>query len=104
MFLPRSYVDLEIDAVDGALVLSLEHCPAMDEDDGLTWPAILVNQSDSGLRAAVQCLAPQARIARVDAASWRIWIDPDASPAPQPDEVTLTEFSTGASFHFQRRV
>ena len=37
------------------------------------------------------------------AVSWRTWIDPDAEPARQPDEVTLAEFSTGATFSFHRR-
>lgn len=92
MFLPRPYAEVAIDR----------------DDDGLTWPAVLVHGSDGGLRSAVQCLAPQGQVERIDpvggaAASWRIWIDPDAEPAQQADEVTLTEFSTGAGFHFERR-
>ena len=37
------------------------------------------------------------------AASWRVTIDHDADPVPQPDEVTLTEFSTGVDVAFTRR-
>ena len=110
MFLPRTYVDLRIEptAGGGALTVSIGPCAATREDDGLTWPAILVDGCDGGLSAAVQCLAPLARVERIDreagaAASWRIWIDPDGEPARQPDEVTLTEFSTGVDFHFARR-
>jgi hypothetical protein len=110
IFLPRSYVDLHLDrTTEGAeLRLSLGPCPALAQDDGLTWPAILVDSDDSGLAAAVTCIAPRARVTRVDpspgaAATWDITIDPDAPPADQPTEVTLAEFSTGASFTFERR-
>lgn len=107
MFLPRSYVDLHL-ALDGdELLVSVGPCPALDEDDGLTWPAILRDVSDRALAAAVCCLAPLARVERVDAdgagAAWRIRLDADGVPAAQPDEVTLTEFSTGVTFEFQRR-
>ncbi|HWJ61554.1 MAG TPA: hypothetical protein VNS19_06270 [Acidimicrobiales bacterium] len=110
MLLPRSYVDLRLERCPGggALTVSIGPCPATNEDDGLTWPAILVGGDDAGLAAAVQCLAPLARIERIDrqgdaVASWRIWMDPVGEPARQPDEVTLTEFSTGVDFHFARR-
>ena len=110
MFLPRAYVDLRLAPTPGggALTLSLGPCPATEEDDGLTWPAVLVDGDDAGLVSAVQCLAPLARVERVDRegdarATWRIWLDPDGTPARQADEVTLTEFSTGVDFTFTRR-
>ena len=110
LFLPRAYVDLRLAPTpgDGALTVSVGACPAVDEDDGLTWPALLVHESDDGLAAAVTCLAPQAQVERIDpepgaTATWRIWLDPDATPARQPDEVTLAEFSTGATWTFHRR-
>lgn len=120
-FLPRPYVDLRIDRDDrndtapaapgaraAALTVSLGPCPAVTEDDGLTWPSIVVDVDDAGLRAAVQCLAPLAVVERVEpvgdaVASWQIRIDPGGEPVRQPDEVTLTEFSTGVDFHFARR-
>jgi hypothetical protein len=111
MLLPRAYVDLRLDwsPGGGALTVSLGPCPATAEDDGLTWPAILAGGDDAGLAAAVQCLAPLARVERIGrldgaVASWRIWIDPGGEPVSQPDEVTLTEFSTGVDFHFERRL
>lgn len=110
LFHPRSYVALSVDrSADGtALTVSLGPCPALEEDDGLTWPSILADGHDGPLVAAVTCLAPQAQVRRVDpvgdaVASWEVTVDPDAPPAAQPDEVTLTEFSTGATFHFTRR-
>ncbi|HEX2576344.1 MAG TPA: hypothetical protein VHK88_08350 [Aquihabitans sp.] len=110
MLLPRAYVDATVSAECGAdeVRVSIAPCPATAEDDGLTWPSILVEVDDAGLGAAVRCLAPQATVEREAAAdgaaaTWRITLDPTAEPAPQPDEVTLTEFSTGAGFHFERR-
>ncbi len=109
MFLPRTYADVVIErSPDGSELLVSLGGPGVAEDDGLTWPAILAHGSDDGLRAAVQCLAPLGRVERRpvtgdEVASWRIWIDPDGEPARQADEVTLTEFSTGAGFHFERR-
>ena len=46
-----------------------------------------------------------ARLERVggETAAWHITDDPDGEPAEQPDSVTLTEFSTGATFGFERR-
>jgi hypothetical protein len=100
-----------------ALGVSLRRGPGTDEGDGLTWPAILAEVDDAGLRSAVRCLAPQAVIERLDtaeevdpaadgpvAAAWKIRIDEAAEPARQPDEVTLTEFSTGTGFAFERRI
>ncbi len=110
MFLPRTYVDLRLvpSADAGELLVSIGSCPATTEDDGLTWPAILIDEDDAGLAAAAQCVAPLARTERIAAtdgarATWRIWIDADGEPTRQPDEVTLTEFSTGVDFHFARR-
>jgi hypothetical protein len=113
VFLPRAYVDLRLSTErthDGdALLVSLGPGPAFDEVDGLSWPQILVEHDDRGLIAAVQGLAPSARVARTDpqgvaVATWRVTIDPEAEPARQFDEVTLTEFSTGADFAFARPV
>lgn len=101
-FVPRAYVALRIERSDDSLVLSIDPCPALDEDDGLTWPALLVSGDDVPLAAAVQCLLPTGQVERTGEATWRIWDDPTAEPAPDPEAVVLTEFSTGAQFSFQR--
>jgi hypothetical protein len=112
MFLPRTYVDVAIDSgsdEDGDhLRVALHASAAMAEADGLTWAAILVHVDDAGVRSAVQCVAPTATVERADAstgeaAAWVIRVDPGAEPVTQADEVTLTEFSTGATFAFERR-
>lgn len=107
VFLPRAYVDLRLAADGDALLVSLGPGAAFDEVDGLSWPQILAEHDDRGLVAAVQALAPRARVDRTDpvgdaVATWRVTLDPTAEPARQFDEVTLTEFSTGADFAFTR--
>jgi hypothetical protein len=104
-FLPRAYVALRLEAAADELRVAIDPCPALEEGDGLTWAKILVDGGaggDSALAAAVQCLLPTAQVARTGATSWRIWDDPSAPPAPDPEAVLLTEFSTGAQFAFQR--
>lgn len=105
IFLPRAYVDVEI-AGDRELRVDLRPCAALDEDDGLTWAGLLTGPGGTEiLTAAVVCLVPTATVERVDEVrpTWTIVDDPMNEPAPQPDSVTLTEFSTGADFAFQRR-
>lgn len=108
LLLPRAYVDVDLSHTDDHLTVSIAPCPALAERDGLTWPAILVEADDRGLAAAVQCVAPHAQVVRVDpcgtaVATWLVTIDPEAAPAPDPADVVLTEFSTGADFQFSRR-
>jgi hypothetical protein len=101
-FVPRTYVALRVERSGDSLLVSIDPCPALDEDDGLTWPALLVSGDDSPIAAAVQCLLSTAQVERTGEAAWRIWDDPTAVPAPNPEAVVLTEFSTGAAFSFQR--
>ena len=123
MFLPRSYVDLRTHRPQLTLVLGEGPAPGVDalrisigagspplaEPDALTWTALLAGPGgDAIVAAAVQCAQPRARLTRVEASSaeaaaWTVSVDPAHDPVPQPDEVTLTEFSTGAAFAFERR-
>ncbi len=107
--LPRAYADLRVARRGDAVVVSLHASPGTDEADGLSWPALLAGPGgDAILHAAAVVLVPTATVTRTDPeddalATWSITSDPDADPAPQPDDVTLVEFSTGATFQFQRR-
>jgi hypothetical protein len=109
MLLPRTYVGLRLETTDDALEVALLPGPGVEQDDGLSWPALMARpEGDAVLRAAAVCLVPTATVVRVDAAEdevarWRITDDPSGEPARQPDAVTLTEFSTGAGFEFHRR-
>jgi len=109
LLLPRTYVDLHLDHDGDALVVALRPSPGTQEADGLSWPGIVAGPGgDEVLHAAVITLVPTASVARTapeagELARWRIVDDPGAIPASVPATVTLTEFSTGAAFRFQRR-
>jgi hypothetical protein len=109
LLLPAAYADRTIAASSDGIRIDLHPCPALDEGDGLSWPAILAGPGgDAVLHAAVVCVVPTARVERIGprpgaAVSWVVSDDPDGEPATQPDAVTLTEFSTGATFAFTRR-
>lgn len=108
LFLPRSYVDLDLrcSGAGDQLLVRLRPCSAVGEVDGLTWAALMAGPGgDAILRAAAVCLVRTVRIARLvsEVATWTITDHPDIEPAPQPDSVTLTEFSTGSKFEFRRR-
>jgi hypothetical protein len=109
LLLPRSYADVHLSLDDEGIVLALRPCPGLDEADGLSWPAVVAGPGgDEVLHALVVSLVPTARVARTGPAAgevvrWRIDDDPSRAPAPIPGTVTLTEFSTGAAFRFQRR-
>lgn len=109
LLLPVAYADRTIELGPAGIAIDLRPCPALDEADGLTWPAVLTGPGgDDVLHAAVVCVVPTARVERIDpragaVASWSVSHDPEAEPATQPDAVTLTEFSTGAGFAFARR-
>ncbi len=109
LLLPRAYVPIASSVDDEELSLSLLDGPGLDEDDGLTWPALLAGTGgDAILEAAAIGLVPTARVERIEphygeAARWSITVDPEGVPVAQPTPVTLAEFSTGASFVFVRR-
>lgn len=107
LFLPRSYVRVEFECTEDRIIVSLPDSPSRSEVDGLTWPSLLIDDGDAILRALVTCVDPQATVERLspleDRARWAITVDPQAEPARHANEVTLTEFSTGATFTFRNR-
>ncbi len=105
LFHPRQYVEAVVH-LGSELRVELHPCAAFDEDDGLSWAGLLAGPGgDEILHSAVVCHLPTANVVRTaeGLATWNITNDPSAEPASQPDAVTLTEFSTGADFAFERR-
>jgi hypothetical protein len=98
-------VRVDHDAAAGTLSVHLHDCPAVHEEDGLSWPALLLTAaSPAALDAIVGALDPRARCvrrampAKGALASWDVRTD--AEPTEVPVEVQLTRFSTGADFVF----
>lgn len=109
LVLPRAYVTTAVARTDRRLRFSLSPCPATEEPDGLSWPALLATPAGTRVvTSVVRCVAPTATVdptepAPGELAAWEVCLHPDAEPADLPGEVGLTEFSTGAAFRFTRR-
>lgn len=109
LVLPRSYVTVTVEPRHESLRIGLEPCPATEEPDGLSWPALLTRTDgtriiDSTVRAvaaAAQVVTTTVRPGEV--AAWTVSIAADGERLDLPSEVALTEFSTGAAFRFTRR-
>ncbi len=105
-FRPRSYVDLRVDRGDATLRLALHPCPAIDETLAPSWAGLLAAApaDPKPLDAIVGAVNPTARCQPVDpdrgaVAAWEVVLTDTA--ADEPTEVTLTRFSTGATFRFR---
>jgi hypothetical protein len=102
---PAPYVTTLIDAHADAVVVTLDVAEALAEDDDLSWPGILALGHDGPLEAIAQAVEPTARIRRVEAPPGELrWEATIAAgdPVPEPPEVALTAFSTGATFSFDQ--
>lgn len=108
-FHPRTYVDFRIEVVGpNSARLTIGSCAALEEGDPYSWFAHLGVAPHPALDAIARVGNPQARSrpatdsggARL---AWDVVIDPEAEPSPEPAEVTLAKFSTGARIEFERR-
>lgn len=105
---PVAYVGASMHAAGEQIELRLVASPGRNEVDGLSWPALLDGaDADRIIETLAICLVPTARVERVtapdDVIGWRITAPAGAEPTPEPSEVVLTEFSSGATFSFERR-
>lgn len=95
-FLPRAYVDVGIDEDGDCVRVAVADCPALHENGGWSWAALM---DDVALAAIVHGVDPCASVERDGEREWLV--GPGTDPAPEPPEVTLTRFSTGASFRLE---
>jgi hypothetical protein len=102
-FRPRSYVDLRVEVGEDRVAVALGDCEALGEDVAPSWPQLLSTGGTGPLAAMAQAVDRRARVAEVGERSWEVVVDPAATPAPEPAEVVLTRFSTGADFTFEER-
>ena len=107
-FHPRTYTDLRV-ATDGdAVRLEIAPCPALQEDDALSWLMDLGEAHHPALDAIATMVNPRAAcrpLPRPDhgGLAWEVTIDPAAEPRAEPRELGLARISRGATFAFQRR-
>lgn len=99
-FHPRSYVDWRV-AVDGEAVrLHLADGPATDEPGFHSWMTVLAAGEDRALQAIATAVDPHWTVRPDGPRRWVVERGPD--PHDELSEVTLTKFSTGAAFGFDR--
>ena len=107
MFHPRAYVDIRVWG-DDEVTIALSPCPALDEGDELTWPALLARGETGPIEAATRAVDPTATAERIDPprgarAAWRVRGGRDAEAFAEANEVRVASFSTGADFRFEPR-
>jgi hypothetical protein len=102
---PRGWVDatVTLDAAADEVELRLDPCPALDEPH-LNWVRLLADGHDDAVDAMAWGVDAHWRAERRDpprgaVAAWRIARSDE--PAPEPRDVALTRFSTGAAFRFR---
>lgn len=102
---PRSYVDLRLARTGDELRVELGRCPALGEEVARSWPMLLTDP-DVGARvlgAIAGAVDPTARCEPVEGSAMTWVVTSGHDPRPEPDEVLLTRFSTGADFTFRPR-
>jgi hypothetical protein len=105
LFQPRAYVDAVVESEGQRMLVSIGECDALSERGGWSWPALLAAGHVEALDALVRCVDARARCQAVAPpsgrhAAWEVDVDVGAPAAPEPREVTLARFSTGADFVF----
>lgn len=103
-FLPKSYVNLTVTPEEDAdqLIVQIGDSAALAETVSRPWPS-LIGDDPSALDAILWGINPTARseITRAPGpgTTWTVTLGHD--PAPEPEPVMLTRFSTGVAFEFQ---
>lgn len=111
-FLPRSYVDVRLDLHGGSpdsLTISVHPSAALDEVGRDNWISILADGHDGALQSIAFAINPEfefvvAEPADGAVASWALVRSGSTDARSEANEVTLTRFSTGATFEFSEPV
>lgn len=107
-FHPRTYVDFRVEKTGPTTVrLSIGACPALAEDDDLSWFATLDSATPPALEAIAGAVNPRARVDPADVPdggfAWDVRIDEAAEPRDDPPELRLARISRGADFELMQR-
>jgi hypothetical protein len=99
-FRPAAYVSWRV-TLDGDLVhLELGDCPARQEAGLETWMSLLADGHDRALSAIAAAVDPHWHVTADGPCRWVVQRGEEA--ADELGEVTLTKFSTGVAFGFDR--
>ena len=109
VFYPRTYVDVAVEVLDDERVrFAILDSPVFAETDDYHWFTQLGGASDRALDAIVQAVNPRASVTATTARdgerfAYEAVIDPNATPAPEAQEIGLAKISTGARVEFSPR-
>jgi len=99
-FRPRGYIDWEVTVDGDGVSLRLGDSAATSEPGFSSWITTLAAGHDRPLRAIAAGVDPHWSVRPEGRGSWRV--ERTEAPADELPEVTLTKFSTGAAFRFDR--
>lgn len=98
-FHPRSYIDWSVGVTGDSVHLELGDCAALEEDN-VSWITTIASGDDTALTAIACAVDPHWRVRSVAPRRWVIEKADD--PLEELPEVTLTKFSSGVAFGFER--
>ncbi len=99
-FRPSAYVDWQVEVVGDAVRLGLGDCPALQEEGIDNWVRLLADGRDRALGAIAHEVDPHWRVRADGPRGWVV--ERGVVPTDELAEVTVTAFSTGAAFEFER--
>jgi hypothetical protein len=98
-FHPREYVDFSVEVVGDTVELALGDCPAADEEF-VSWITTIAGGDDRALSAIAAGVDPHWQVRSLGENRWRV--ERGDTAADELEEVTLTKFSGGVAFGFER--
>jgi hypothetical protein len=99
-FRPGAYIDWQVVVDGGAVHLTLGDCLARDESGLETWIGLLADGHDRAHSAIAAAVDPRWAVRADGICRWVV--ERTDEPAEELSEVTVTKFSTGAAFGFER--
>ena len=99
-FRPRSYLDWSVSVPgNGTVVVELGGCPALEEEH-ISWATVLASGEHRALGAIATGVDPHWGVRADGERRWVLERHPE--PFDELPEVTMTKFSTGVAFGFER--
>jgi len=107
-FQPRTYIDLRVDVIDDRRArIAIGDCPALHEATPHSWFSQLGEAPHPAIEALARQVNPRAHCRATEPGdarfAWEVFVDPDAEPAPEPQELAIARMSRGMTFRFEQR-
>jgi hypothetical protein len=99
-FRPRTYVSWDVRREGDVVLLELDDCPALAETEFGSWLTLLADGHDRALQAIATAVDPHWSVRSDGPRRWVV--ERGNAPFSELPEVTVTKFSTGVAFGFDR--